>query len=122
MPLSDKEQQILQEIEKHLKEQDPEFARGVATSLETRAIKNLRIGVLLFVLGFLSLFVFFVTQAVIVGALAFVVMLLGATLALHNTRRLSADQIRSIRQAASVKKVFGSVDKRFKDFRRRDRD
>lgn len=119
MPLSDKEQQILQEIERHLQEQDPNFARGVATSLATTALRNLRIGIALFAVGFISLLVFFFTQFVAIGVLAFLIMLGGATFGYNSARKLTAEQIRAIRQGASFRKLFGPVDRRLKGFRDR---
>ncbi len=106
MPLSDKEQQILQEIEKQLISEDPKFARGVATSLTTDAARKVKVGIGIFVLGFIGLLPFFFTQSVLLGVGAFLVMLAGATFAYHNVRRAGADQINSLKRSASFHKLF----------------
>jgi Protein of unknown function (DUF3040) len=80
VPLSDKEQKILAEIEKNLYEEDPRFARGVAQRSRSDAARTFRFGVAAFVLGFLTLIGFFVSQILIVGVLAFAGMVVGMML------------------------------------------
>jgi VIT1/CCC1 family predicted Fe2+/Mn2+ transporter len=106
MPLSDKEQQILQEIEKQLISEDPKFARGVATSLATDAARKVKVGIGIFVLGFIGLLPFFFTQSVVLGVGAFLIMLAGATFAYHHARRAGAEQINSLRRSTSLQKLF----------------
>jgi Protein of unknown function (DUF3040) len=81
VPLSEHERQILQEIEKRLYKEDPDFARSVARRTprfsEARLIK---LGLLVFVLGFASLVGFFVSRALIVGVIAFGAMVGGIVL------------------------------------------
>ena len=94
MPLSDREQRILEEIEKNLYEEDPRFARATrrATPRFDRS-KRARLGGLLFVVGLGTLLIFFVTQLVVVGVLAFggmvagIVLVLGSSSALVNSGR-----------------------------------
>lgn len=94
MPLSDREQRILEEIEKNLYEEDPRFARATrrATPRFDRS-KRARLGGLLFVVGLGTLLVFFVTQALLAGVLAFggmvagIVLVLGSSSALVNSGR-----------------------------------
>lgn len=94
MPLSDREQQILEEIEKNLYDEDPRFARATRRAgPRYDGSKRARLGALLFVVGLGTLLVFFVTQAILVGVLAFggmvagIVLVLGSSSALVNSGR-----------------------------------
>lgn len=89
MPLSDHEQKILEEIERQLYEQDPKFARNVASrARKGHSARNLRRGIGLFVLGVVGLFAFFAKPALtFVGVAAFLLMLSGATLAYNGFKR-----------------------------------
>ena len=89
MPLSDREQRILEEIEKNLYEEDPRFARATrrATPRFDRS-KRARLGGLLFVAGLGTLLVFFVTQLILVGVLAFGGMVAGIVLVLGSSSTL----------------------------------
>ena len=94
MPLSDREQQILEEIEKNLYDEDPRFARATRRAgPRYDGSKRARLGALLFVAGLGTLLVFFVTQAILVGVLAFggmvagIVLVLGSSSALVNSGR-----------------------------------
>lgn len=117
MPLSEKEQEILQQIERQLAEDDPKFAREVAsTTLERHAVRNLRIGVAVFLAGFLTFLTFFVTSSVPLGVVAFLTMLGGATLVYQSVRRMTTSQL----ERTSFKKLFGGLEGRIRDFRRND--
>jgi len=88
MPLSEHEQKILEEIERQLYEQDPKFARNVASkAAKGHSARNLRRGIALFVLGVVALFVFFADPLTLVGVAAFLLMLSGATLAYNGLKR-----------------------------------
>jgi hypothetical protein len=94
VPLSDREQQILEEIEKNLYDEDPRFARATRRAgPRYDGSKRARLGALLFVAGLGTLLVFFVTQAILVGVLAFggmvagIVLVLGSSSALVNSGR-----------------------------------
>ena len=76
MPLSDHEQRILDEIEKNLLHEDPGFARK-DRGLGTDKRRSARLGALSFVAGLVGLFVFFSTQQVVIGVMAFAAMVLG---------------------------------------------
>jgi hypothetical protein len=81
VPLSEREQKILEEIERDLYREDPTFARGVRRSRSglpkaTRA----RLGALLFAGGLCTLFVFFANQWLILGVVAFGAMVTGVVL------------------------------------------
>jgi hypothetical protein len=78
VPLSEREKRILEEIEKNLYQEDPQFARGVKRESPRMADRRrVQAGGLLFVIGFATLIAFFVTGSVIVGVLAFGAMVGG---------------------------------------------
>jgi hypothetical protein len=87
VPLSEQEKRILDEIEKGLYKEDPRFARGVREkSPHFGERRRARMGVLVFIAGFVLLFTFFVSGLVLVGIAAFGVMVAGIVLiagALH---------------------------------------
>jgi hypothetical protein len=87
VPLSEQEKRILDEIEKGLYKEDPRFARGVREkSPHFGERRRARMGVLVFIAGFVLLFTFFVSGLVLVGIAAFGVMVAGIILiagALH---------------------------------------
>jgi hypothetical protein len=94
VPLSDREQQILEEIEKNLYDEDPRFARATRRARPRYdGSKRARLGALLFVAGLGTLLVFFVTQLILVGVLAFggmvagIVLVLGSSSGLVNSGR-----------------------------------
>jgi Protein of unknown function (DUF3040) len=121
MPLSDREQQILQEIERHLYEQDPKFAHGVAAkTLKSASARSFRRGILLFLAGLGALVAFFATTQVWWGVVAFLRMLGGATLAYHHGRKLGAEPLRALRSGTSLAKLFGSLEGRMRNLRRKD--
>ena len=78
MPHSEREQQILSEIEKNLQAEDPRFARQVKqTSPSSREIRNVKLGIAIFVAGFALLIAFFWTQHIFIGVGAFGAMVGG---------------------------------------------
>ena len=80
-PLSEHEQKILEEIERGLYQEDPSFAREVRKSAPRMAEKRrVKLGGVLFVLGFALLIGFFVTGAVLIGVVAFGAMVGGIVL------------------------------------------
>jgi hypothetical protein len=124
MPLSEHEQKILEEIERQLYEQDPKFARNVASKARKgHTARNLRRGIGLFVLGVVALFAFFARPLTFVGVAAFLLMLSGATLAYNGLKRSGEER------AARRGPGSDSVGKRLRDqigkvrkLRRRDSD
>ena len=92
MPLSEREQKILEEIERDLYREDPSFARGVRRPgprlpKATRA----RLGVLLFVAGLGALFAFFANQWLVLGVVAFGAMVAGVVLLAGSLRTIAAE-------------------------------
>jgi CDP-diglyceride synthetase len=121
MPLSDREQQILQEIERHLYEQDPKFAQGVAAkTLKSTSARDLRRGLLLFLAGLGVLVLFFINTAVWLGVLAFLMMLGGATMAYQSGRKLGAEPLGKLKRGMSLSKLLGQVEGRMRNLRRKD--
>lgn len=126
MPLSDHEQRILEEIERQLYEQDPKFARNVASrSRKGGSSHNLRRGIGLFILGFIGLFGFFVSTSVLLGVVSFLLMVGGATLAYNGAKRAGEERA----QHRGGSDIDNSLAKRVKDLsgrvrklRRRDAD
>lgn len=92
MPLSDREQQILSDIESRLREEDPKFARTVSTadvsSGARRAIKFAMIGL---VVGFIMLLATVPAGSVILGVAGFVVMLAAVVGGGTQLKRLGAE-------------------------------
>jgi Protein of unknown function (DUF3040) len=79
VPLSDREQQILEEIEQSLYKEDPTFARGVAGRVGGEA-KLGRWGAIGLLGGIALLVLFFVTRIVLLGLVSFLAMVAGIIL------------------------------------------
>ena len=77
VPLSEREQEILAEIEKRLSEDDPRLARQVSR----RALRA-KTGLFVFLAGFALLIGFFFSGSVLVGVAAFAAMVVGIVLLL----------------------------------------
>ncbi len=78
MPLSEREQRILEEIEKGLVKEDPSLVREIrrdAPSMKDR--RAVKLGAAIFVAGLLMLFLFFFSSHVLVGVAAFGMMVGG---------------------------------------------
>jgi hypothetical protein len=121
MPLSDREQQILQEIEDQLYEQDPEFARGVSsTTLQVHLLRNVKRGVAAFLVGFVVLVVFFFRPALPIGITAFLVMLAAATYTYDNLRKIGSEQLRILREQAPFADLLSRLRSRIRDMGNRD--
>lgn len=86
MPLSDREQRILEEIEKTLYKEDPAFAEDVQPGPSRRERRKAQLGAALTVAGFITLIVFFATSAVLVGVLAFGAMVGGIVMVVGSLR------------------------------------
>lgn len=120
MTLSEREQQILQDIERRLYEQDPKFAQGVASStLQAHLLRNVRRGIAMFVLGFLVLIVFFFRPVLAIGVAAFLLMLGAATYTYQSVRRAGAEQVRSFRNQAPWSKFVTRLEERIREIRER---
>jgi hypothetical protein len=91
VPLTERERRILDEIEKNLQREDPAFARGVKKrSPNASEVRNAKLGVGLFIAGFLALLAFFFSQLLVLGVVAFGAMVGGSVLIASSARGLSA--------------------------------
>ncbi|MGH2719584.1 MAG: DUF3040 domain-containing protein [Actinomycetota bacterium] len=123
MPLSDHEQKILQEIERQLYEQDPKFARIVASkSRKGRSSRNLRRGILLFAVGFVALFGYFVTVNVPLGVASFLLMLGGATLAYNGLKQSGEERAKRRATGEAIGKRLRDLPTKMRKLRRKDSD
>ena len=86
VPLSEREQRILDEMEKSLHQEDTAFTREPRRERSKGGIDTARRGVLLFVAGLLVLFAFFMTKQVWIGALAFGSMVWGIVVVAGSVR------------------------------------
>lgn len=121
MPLSDREQQILQEIEDQLYEQDPEFARGVSsTTLQVHLLRNIRRGLAAFFVGLGVLVFFFFRPAIYIGVTGFLVMLAAATYTYDNLRKIGSEQLRVLREQAPFSDLVSRVRSRIRDMGNRE--
>lgn len=91
MPLSDREQRILEEIERNLYQEDPKFAQQVRRrSPRMTEGSRAKIGVLLFIIGFGLLIGFFVSGGeVLLGVLSFGAMVGGIVLIAGSVRDIT---------------------------------
>lgn len=115
MPLSDHEQQILDEIERKLAEEDPRLAEQVSrTSLYTHLARRIRWATLAFLAGFFMLMAFSVSLWV--AAAGFGVMLLSSLLVYHYLKQLGKDQVRAIQQSGrfSLASILARLSERFR--------
>jgi hypothetical protein len=91
MPLNDREQQILADIEARLRQEDPKFARTVGTvSVPTQSRRQVKLAVVGFVVGFLLLFG--IIASIWFGIAGFALMLVSAVHGVTQLRRLGQDQ------------------------------
>jgi len=120
MPLSEHEQQILEDIERHLQEQDPAQPetqpkeRKLASAQRT----NLKLGVSLFVIGVATLVGFFFYTKTFVGVAAFGLMVTGAVLFLRGAAGQITKQQKTGRPPR-VSGLFDKVENRMREVRRR---
>ncbi|MFN0089080.1 MAG: DUF3040 domain-containing protein [Acidimicrobiales bacterium] len=118
MPLSEREQRILKEIEERLYESDPALAREVgSTTLYSHAFRNLKWATLGFVVG----------MAIMIGTIAvsfwlafggFVAMLCAALFFEHNARKLGRagwQQVTRSMRAAGLRDYLGNTSQRMRD-------
>jgi hypothetical protein len=95
MPLSEHEQQILEEIERGLAADDPKLVQQVERAdLRAHLVRRIRWSVVGFIAGCALLFLFVVSPWV--AAAGFVLMVLSAVLAAGSIRRLRSGRTASI--------------------------
>ncbi|HEX2241181.1 MAG TPA: DUF3040 domain-containing protein [Actinomycetota bacterium] len=121
MPLSEREQQILAEIEKNLYAEDPAFARGVRKSApQAKEFKHLRLGTALFAVGLVLLVTFFVSRLLLFGVSAFGAMVAGIFLMGTAFYSLAAARAKQVKVRTRFARAFEDWDRRFRErYRRR---
>jgi hypothetical protein len=107
VPLTEREKQILQEIEANLYTEDPSFARDIKHPWWHK-LRQVKFGAAMFVVGLALLMGFFVTQHVIIGVVAFAAMVTGIVLMSTATGDIARDQIRMHKDSVSDR-VTGSI-------------
>jgi hypothetical protein len=85
MPLSEQEQRLLDEMERHLMRNDADVV-SAPTDGRTLSYRNIVYGTILVLMGLGALIVGVSTQLIVVGVIGFVVMLGGVILAVTPTR------------------------------------
>lgn len=87
MPLSDREQQILSDIESRLRAEDPKFAKTVSTTtVSSQTRRQIKLAVAGFGLGFVLMLLFI--QSLWFGIAGFALMLASAVYGGHMLKRL----------------------------------
>jgi DUF3040 family protein len=90
MPLSDREQQILSDIEARLLRDDPKLARTVGTTtISSQSRRQVKLAAIGFVLGFLLLFL--IVVSIWFGIVGFALMLASAVHGGNSLKRLGSD-------------------------------
>ncbi len=93
MPLSDREQQILSDIEARLRAEDPKFAKTVSTaSVSTDARRRVKLAIAGLIVGFVLLLLVVPLGEVLVGVAGFAIMLASVVYGGNQLKRLGADQ------------------------------
>ena len=93
MPLSDREQQILSDIEARLRAEDPKFAKTVSTaSVSTDARRRVKLAIGGLIVGFVLLLLVVPLGEVLVGVAGFAIMLASVVYGGNQLKRLGADQ------------------------------
>ena len=93
MPLTDREKQILEDIERNLATEDPGFAHGIRKPWSHK-LRQVKVGLAVFLVGLALLLGFFATQNVLVGVIAFAAMVGGIVLMSTATGDIARDQVR----------------------------
>lgn len=118
MPLSDHEQQILQEIEQNLLAEDPSLA-GLQAQAARSATKKIRLGALLFVLGLFVFVVFLISSQLLAGLTAFGLMVAGIVLVAGGVRERMVMGFRDLDPRRKISGFFSDIEERFRDRYRR---
>lgn len=91
MPLSDREQQILSDIEARLREDDPKFARAVSTkTVATKLRRHIKLSAIGFAVGFVLMLAVIVEFWI--GAVGVALMLVSAVYGGSTLKKLGQQQ------------------------------
>ncbi|SEE16365.1 Protein of unknown function [Arthrobacter alpinus] len=92
MPLSEHEQRLLDQLEQQLHAEDPKFANALSSeSSRSMSMRNVVMGVLVVIVGLLTVLGGVASQLIVVGILGFLIMGGGVYLALSKPK-FAADQ------------------------------
>jgi hypothetical protein len=112
MPLSDREQQILAEMEKNLYEEDPDLAGLVPDEPTGPDQRGIKIGAAVFVVGVVALIFFFGSQSIFVGVLAFAAMVAGLVILGSSLRTMFSDPDSG--EPGRASRAFGDFEERLR--------
>jgi hypothetical protein len=115
MPLNDHEQRILDEIERRLAEDDPNFVEQVGrTDLYSHHTRGIRMAAIAFLLGCVLLL--FIGQGIWIALIGFAIMVSSALLIYRYLGQLGRDQVRAMQEegAFSVTGLIGRLAARFR--------
>src|SRR5688500_16476980 len=116
VPLSEREEKILEEIEKNLHTEEDPSARATSSSRTSPKAKT-RMGLAIFVIGLATLIGFFVSRSLLVGLLAFAAMVAGAVLLASGVSAVVAQK--NTRVEGTRNRVVGSYEAFEQRFRKR---
>ena len=117
MPLDEREQRILEEIERKLAEEDPKLVESVSrATVSTHALARIRWGVLGFLAGFVMM-LFFVLS-IWFAVIGFAVMLGSGLVVYHYLKRMGRDQLRSFAERRGSFSITATLARLAERFRR----
>jgi hypothetical protein len=117
VPLTEREKQILDEIEKNLSNEDPGFAQGIRKPWSSK-VRLVKVGIVVFMMGLALLLGFFATQIVAIGVVAFAAMVGGIVLMSTATGDIARDHVR-LHKDSVVDRVTRSVDSKVESWQQR---
>lgn len=110
MPLSEQEQRLLDEMERHLMRNDADVV-SAPTDGRTLSYRNIVYGTILVLVGLGALIVGVSTQIIAVGVIGFVVMLGGVILAVTPTRGISRGPVAAPRAVPKARTGSSFMDR-----------
>ena len=110
MPLSEQEQRLLDEMERHLMRNDADLVSS-PTDGRTLSYRNIVYGTILVLVGLGALIVGVSTQLIVVGVIGFVVMLGGVILAVTPTRGIPRSPVDAAPAAPKQRSTSSFMDR-----------
>jgi hypothetical protein len=110
MPLSEQEQRLLDEMERHLMRNDADVV-SAPTDGRTLSYRNIVYGTILVLVGLGALIVGVSTQLIVVGVIGFVVMLGGVILAVTPTRGIPRGPVEAAPAAPKARPSSSFMDR-----------
>ena len=112
MPLSDREQQILEEMEKNLYEEDPSLAGRAPDKAPGSDQRGVKIGAAILVAGVVALIFFFGSQSIFVGVIAFAAMVAGLVILGSSLRSIFSSPESG--EPGRASRAFGDLEERLR--------